>query len=224
MIPWLNTPQDFPPVQTALQEPNGLLAAGGELTPEWLITAYSKGIFPWFNPGDPILWWSPAPRMVLFPEEFQCARSLKKTIRSARFEIRLNTAFAEVIAACAAPRTPGSGTWISPQMQDAYLSLHQLGYAHSVEAWANGTLAGGLYGIALGEVFFGESMFFRVANASKVAFAALVDHLKKQHCAVIDCQMKTAHLASLGAREIPRSGFCAILKEHALPEKNHLIF
>ena len=213
MIPWLTRTNWFPPVDTALAEPNGLLAAGGDLSAERLLSAYRRGIFPWYSPGEPLLWWSPDPRMVLFPGEVRISRSLNRTLKSADYQIRLDSAFAEVIAACAAPREHGAGTWISDEMQTAYRCLHQLGYAHSVETWVEregkSTLVGGLYGIAIGRVFYGESMFSRVSNASKIALAHLCRLLERRGFVVIDCQMNTAHLASLGAREIPRWEFVA---------------
>ncbi|MBC9072074.1 leucyl/phenylalanyl-tRNA--protein transferase [Thauera sp. CAU 1555] len=207
MIPWLFDRPAFPPVERALREPEGLIAAGGELGPEWLLAAYRRGIFPWYSPGEPILWWSPDPRLVLFPGEIRITRSLRKTLRQGRFEIRLDTAFAEVMAACAAPREPGGGTWITAEMQAAYLRMHELGYAHSVESWSDGRLVGGLYGMALGRAFFGESMFSRQSDASKVALAHLARFLEMRDYAVIDCQMTTQHLLSMGAREVSRSDF-----------------
>lgn len=207
MIPWLFDRPAFPPVERALREPEGLIAAGGELGPEWLLAAYRRGIFPWYSPGEPILWWSPDPRLVLFPGEIRITRSLRKTLRQGRFEIRLDTAFAEVMAACAAPREPGGGTWITAEMQAAYLRMHELGYAHSVESWSDGRLVGGLYGMALGRAFFGESMFSRQTDASKVALAHLARFLEMRDYAVIDCQMTTQHLLSMGAREVSRSDF-----------------
>lgn len=208
MIPWLVEPE-FPPVDTALDDPNGLLAAGGELAPTWLLAAYRRGIFPWYNPGQPILWWSPDPRLVLYPSKLHISRSLRKTLRQKRFEVRFDTAFADVLAACADRGEPDVGTWITPQMQAAYLRLFELGYAHSVESWVGGELVGGLYGIALGRAFFGESMFSRRPDASKVALAHLAFRLQQIDFAVIDCQMTTPHLLSLGAEEIPRARFCA---------------
>jgi leucyl/phenylalanyl-tRNA--protein transferase len=207
MIPWLFDRPAFPPVERALREPEGLIAAGGELGPEWLLAAYRRGIFPWYSPGEPILWWSPDPRLVLFPGEIRITRSLRKTLRQGRFEIRLDTAFAEVMAACAAPREPGGGTWITAEMQAAYLRMHELGYAHSVESWSDGRLVGGLYGMALGRAFFGESMFSRESDASKVALAHHARFLEMRDYAVIDCQMTTQHLLSMGAREVSRSDF-----------------
>ncbi|MFN3985394.1 MAG: leucyl/phenylalanyl-tRNA--protein transferase [Rhodocyclaceae bacterium] len=212
MIPWLADAPAFPPVRRALRDPNGLLAAGGALTPEWLLAAYRKGIFPWYSRGEPILWWSPDPRLVLVPSEFKCSRSLKKRLRNRGFEVRFDTAFIQVVNACAAPRADATGTWITPEMRNAYAGMHELGHAHSIETWLDGELVGGLYGIAIGQVFFGESMFSRVADASKVALAALCHHLVAREFAVIDCQMTTAHLLSLGARELARSEFCAMLE------------
>jgi len=202
-----NPEQAFPSVQQALLEPNGLLAMGGCLSEKRLLAAYRLGIFPWYNPGEPILWWSPDPRMVLFPDELKISRSLQKALRQNRFELSFDRAFGEVVKACAAPRDGADGTWISPEINEAYQRLHQSGMAHSVEAWLNGDLVGGLYGVAIGQVFFGESMFHRVTDASKVAFACLVDNLKAWNYQLIDCQVRTEHLASLGARELPRHGF-----------------
>jgi len=215
MIPWLGRTPAFPPVEAALDDPPGLLAAGGLLEPQWLLAAYRHGIFPWYSEGQPILWWSPDPRLVLFPAEFHASRSLRRTLRREVFEVRLDTAFADVIAACAGPRRGADGTWITPQMQAAYVRMHELGYAHSVEAWQDGRLVGGLYGMALGRVFFGESMFSHVTDASKVCLAHLAAHLESLKFAVIDCQMTTAHLVSLGAREIPRAEFVALIDAHA---------
>ncbi|MCX8087458.1 MAG: leucyl/phenylalanyl-tRNA--protein transferase [Rhodocyclaceae bacterium] len=212
MIPWLDADSPFPPVTEALKDPNGLLAAGGDLSPARLIQAYRQGIFPWYSTGEPILWWSPDPRMVLFPAELKISRSLAKTLRNADYEVKLDTAFAEVIAACAAtPRPHQTGTWITPHMQAAYRRLHALGFAHSVETWRAGKLIGGLYGVALGRAFFGESMFSRASNASKIALAHLCAYLEARGFGIIDCQMETAHLASLGARPIPRDEFVARL-------------
>ena len=207
MIAWLSDDQPFPPVSRALAEPNGLLAAGGDLAPERLIDAYRHGIFPWYSEGDPILWWSPDPRMVLVPDELRVSRSLARTLRNRAHEVRFDTCFRDVIAACAAPREGASGTWIVPEMIEAYCTLHELGHAHSVETWIDGELAGGLYGVALGRVFFGESMFTRRPDASKIALAHLVALLKRRHCGLIDCQMPTRHLSSLGAHEMPRAEF-----------------
>ncbi|HEX5108454.1 MAG TPA: leucyl/phenylalanyl-tRNA--protein transferase [Vicinamibacterales bacterium] len=207
MIPWLGKNDPFPPVQLALTEPNGLLAAGADLSPSRLLDAYARGIFPWFSDGDPLLWWSPDPRMVLFLDELHMTRSLRRVVRSGRFLVTLDEAFPDVIAGCAAPREGQDGTWITPAMRDAYESLATMGYAHSVETWLNGELAGGLYGVAVGRMFFGESMFARQTDASKVALVHLVRQLQRWDFQLIDCQMSTAHLASLGAREIPRTQF-----------------
>jgi leucyl/phenylalanyl-tRNA--protein transferase len=213
MIPLLRGDTPFPPVSRALVSPNGLLCAGGDLSPERLLDAYSHGIFPWFSEGDPILWWSPDPRMVLFPEELKVSRSLRKAVDRGPYETRFDTAFRDVIAECSAPRDGQAGTWIVPEMIDAYTRLHELGFAHSVESWRDGELVGGLYGIALGDVFFGESMFSRATDASKVALVRLVEHLRGRGCRMIDCQQNTAHLASLGAREIPRKAFAQQVQE-----------
>ncbi len=213
MIPWLTDDPVFPPVSTALSEPNGLLAAGGRLEPQWLLAAYAQGIFPWYAEGEPLLWWSPDPRLVLLPSQIIVRRSLRKTLRNRRFDIRFDTAFSEVIRACAEPRGEVVGTWITPEMQSAYIRMHELGYAHSVEAWFEGELVGGLYGMALGRAFFGESMFSRRPDASKVCLVHLARHLEASGFAVIDCQMTTPHLRSLGAMEIDRAEFCAGLRE-----------
>lgn len=207
MIPWLAADDPFPPCNTALRQPNGLLAAGGDLSPRRLIDAYAHGIFPWYNAGEPILWWSPSPRMVLFPNELKVSRSLKKTIRNRAYEVRLDHSFTSVMQGCAQSRKGQSGTWITPVMIEAYTQLHRMGIAHSAETWVDGELVGGLYGIALGRMFYGESMFTNVTDASKIAFVHLVWQLKRWGFEMIDCQMKTAHLSSLGAREIPRADF-----------------
>ena len=213
MIPWLRGNAPFPPVSKALRSPNGLLCAGGDLSPGRIVDAYSHGIFPWYSEGEPILWWSPDPRMVLFPDELKVSRSLRKTVVRRVYETRVDTAFRQVMEACAAPREGQSGTWIVPEMIEAYSRLHELGYAHSVESWRDGVLVGGLYGLALGEAFFGESMFSRATDASKVALVRLVERLKASGCRVVDCQQATGHLASLGAREIPRARFSQLLRE-----------
>jgi leucyl/phenylalanyl-tRNA--protein transferase len=212
MIPWLRADTPFPPVAQALKEPNGLLAGGGDLSPQRLLAAYRHGIFPWYSPGEPILWWSPDPRMVLFPEEIRIARSLAKTLRNADYRVTLDGAFDRVIAACAATPRPGqNGTWITSEMQQAYLRLHALGHAHSVETWRGGELVGGLYGVAIGRAFCGESMFSHVTDASKIALAHLCRFLAGRGFGIIDCQMETAHLTSLGARPIPRDDYLARL-------------
>ena len=213
MIPWLRGDAPFPPVSKALRSPNGLLCAGGDLSATRLIEAYRHGIFPWFSEGDPILWWSPDPRMVLFPDELKVSRSLRRAVRRGAYETRFDTAFSDVMRACAAPRAGQHGTWIMPEMIAAYTVLHHIGVAHSVESWLDGELVGGLYGLWLGKVFFGESMFSRATDASKVALVRLVERLKAMDCRVIDCQQATAHLASLGAREIPRKEFAKLLQD-----------
>ncbi|WP_374424811.1 leucyl/phenylalanyl-tRNA--protein transferase [Chromobacterium sp.] len=215
MIPWLGPELVFPPTRLALREPNGLLAAGGDLSPQRILAAYSQGIFPWFSEGEPILWWSPAPRMVLCPAELKVSRSMDKVLRNQRYQIRVDTAFREVMAACAEPRGQQQGTWIVPEMVEAYCRLHQLGYAHSFETWVDGELVGGLYGIGLGLMFYGESMFSRRSNASKLAFIHMVRHLQEQGVTMIDCQMHTRHLQSLGAKLVSRQTFLATLKENA---------
>ena len=196
----------FPPPELA--ERDGLLCIGGDLSEERLLLAYSMGIFPWYSDGDPILWWSPDPRLVLFPGELKVSRSLRQVLKNNIYETTLDAAFPEVIRNCASARRKGDeGTWITAEMTGAYIKLHRSGFAHSVECWQYGELAGGLYGVALGGVFFGESMFAKKNNASKVAFVALVKQLIKWDFALIDCQVTTRHLISLGAREIPRSEF-----------------
>ncbi len=213
VIPWLTEFEDFPSVEQALPDPNGLLAAGASLAPARLLNAYRRGIFPWFSEQQPILWWSPDPRMVLFPAEFRMPRSLSKRLRRRDYEIRIDTAFTSVMQACAMPRSDGNGTWITQDMIAAYCELHRLGHAHSIETWIDGELAGGLYGMALGRAFYGESMFARVNDASKLAFAHLVRQLERWRFGIIDCQMNTAHLARFGAREIPRAEFSRKLME-----------
>jgi len=213
LIPWLDSGDPFPEVERALAEPNGLLAAGADLSLPRLLEAYRNGIFPWFSHDQPILWWSPDPRMVLFPAELKVSRSLARTLRSTRFEVRADTAFDAVIEGCRQPRRGESGTWITEEMAEAYGTLHRAGFAHSVETWLDDKLVGGLYGVALGRAFFGESMFARVSDASKVALVALARQLQHWGFGVIDCQMNTAHLASLGAREIPRAEFTRRLRE-----------
>jgi leucyl/phenylalanyl-tRNA--protein transferase len=213
MIPWLVDDAPFPSVESALVDPNGLLCAGGNLSPERILSAYRQGIFPWFSAGQPILWWSPDPRMVLFPDEFKVSRSLRKTLKSGDYEIRLDSDFAGVINHCAHTERPGQpGTWITPEMRNAYLRLHELGWAHSVETWQDGVLTGGLYGLAIGKMFYGESMFSLRTDASKIAAAHLARFLGHQEFGMVDCQMRTDHLASLGAREIPRVVFLAQLQ------------
>ncbi len=203
----------FPPTEEA--EEDGLLAVGGDLTKERLLAAYSKGIFPWYEKGQPIMWWSPDPRLVLIPEELKISRSLRKVLRKQKFEIRLDSAFQQVIQACAdVRRERDEGTWIIPDIQQAYTDLHEEGFAHSIESWLDGKLAGGLYGISLGHCFFGESMFSTRNDSSKVALVALVDFSIQVGIKMIDCQMTTAHLLSLGAREIKRKMFLKNLKRY----------
>jgi leucyl/phenylalanyl-tRNA--protein transferase len=204
-------PEALPPTRYALREPNGLLAVGGSLSSAWILHAYRRGVFPWFSEGQPILWWTPDPRAVLFPGEFRCSRSLSKSMRNAGFEVRIDTAFAEVVGACAAPRRQEAGTWITPEMHRSYVELHQRGLAHSIETWRDGKLVGGLYGVGLGQVFFGESMFSLARDASKVALARLVAECDRRGIRLIDCQMATDHLASLGSRTIPRRDFERLL-------------
>lgn len=212
---WLEPGGDvnaFPAAEHALDEPPGLLAAGGDLRPERILAAYKRGIFPWYSPGQPILWWCPDPREVLFPREFRRTRSLAKRERNAGFDVRFDTAFTEVIEACAAPRDiDGGGTWITTEMRDAYVSLHRLGHAHSVETWFGDRLVGGFYGVRIGRVFFGESMFSRENDASKVALSALVRVAAVAEIELIDCQMPSRHLGSLGSRPLPRSEFLDLL-------------
>ncbi|MET0281492.1 MAG: leucyl/phenylalanyl-tRNA--protein transferase [Steroidobacteraceae bacterium] len=215
-IVWLSPedpPTAFPPVAQALQEPSGLLAAGGDLSPERLRAAYSRGIFPWFSPGEPVLWWSPDPREVLFPGELHISRSLQRRLRRGTYQVSENMDFAGVIAACAAARGPDTGTWISAEMQSAYLALHRLGVAHSIEVRCGDELVGGLYGVRCGRVFSGESMFSRRDDASKVALAWLAQHCPARGVAVIDCQMPSAHLRSLGSRALPRHEFVQLLQD-----------
>ncbi|MGE5536748.1 MAG: leucyl/phenylalanyl-tRNA--protein transferase [Bacillota bacterium] len=224
MIPWLESSTPFPDVSTALTEEDGapgLLAAGGDLSPKRLLEAYRHGIFPWYSEGQPILWWSTDPRMVLFTDRFTVSHSLRKTLKKVhksmhsdrRWEVRFDAAFEEVMLACAAPRKEGAGTWISDDIVRGYSALHRRGYAHSSELWLDGQLVGGAYGVSIGRMFYGESMFARIPDASKVALAYLVHFLKANGVAMIDCQQETSHLASLGAAPIPRTEFLALLRE-----------
>jgi leucyl/phenylalanyl-tRNA--protein transferase len=212
MIPWLDSRDSFPPVTAALRNPNGLLAAGADLSTERLLDAYAHGIFPWFGEDDPLLWWSPDPRMVLFTSELHLSHSLRKTIRSGRLRVSLDSCFAQVMEGCAAPRQGQHGTWITPEMSEAYRRLFDVGYAHSVEVWADQQLVGGLYGVAVGRMFYGESMFSRVSDASKVALVALVKQIERWGFPCVDCQMSTSHLFSLGAREVSRTTFLRLLR------------
>lgn len=215
-IPWLDPASVyFPSPDLALSEPNGLLAAGGDLSPERILNAYQHGIFPWFNQGEPILWWSPSPRAVIFPEQHHVSKSLRKTIRKGIYRVTFDRCFSDVMRACAEPRAYANSTWISNELIASYSNLHEQGYAHSVEVWKHigdhEELVGGLYGIALGRIFFGESMFSRADNASKVGFAYLVGQLKSWDFQLIDCQVANDHLFSLGAIEIPREEFQQLL-------------
>lgn len=215
-IRWLSSgadPDVFPAPHEALKEPNGLLAAGGDLRPERLLSAYRRGIFPWYERGQPILWWCPDPRAVLFPSDLRVSRSLRKTVRRRTFSITADVAFGDVLEGCAAPRTYGSETWITDEMAIAYRRLHRLGWAHSFEAWRDGALVGGLYGVAIGRVFFGESMFARVSDASKAAFVSAVKYLSARGFELIDCQIASDHLRRFGATDIPRERFLRLLTD-----------
>lgn len=202
----------FPPVNLAT--PEGLLAIGGDLSPRRLMLAYQNGIFPWYSDDDPILWWSPDPRLVLYPSELRISHSLQKTIRKASYQITIDTHFERVIEACARTRRKnGQGTWITADMKQAYIRLHQMGFAHSVEAWHQNQIVGGLYGVSLGRCFFGESMFSEMTDASKVALVYLRDYLQNRNFDFIDCQLPTDHLIRLGARKVPRDTFILQLKD-----------
>ena len=216
MIAWLapgDPPASFPPVERALREPSGLLAAGGDLSCERLLAAYRRGIFPWYSPGQPVLWWSPDPREVLFPQEFHRSRSLARALRTRGFEYHTDRDFEAVLVACATPRAASPGTWITAEMHAAYLNLHRLGFAHSAEIWRAGRLVGGVYGVQLGRVYFGESMFSLERDASKAALDGLVRQGLEQDWTMIDCQLPSAHLRSLGSRAIPRAQFLARLAQ-----------
>ena len=205
-------PNWFPPLEQALLEPPGLLAAGGDLSPARLLAAYERGVFPWYSEQQPILWWSPDPRMVLFPEEFNCSRSLRKSLRNAGFTTRVDEAFGATIRACAEPRRSGPETWLNREMIASYEQLHRLGFGHSIETYRDEALVGGLYGLQLGQVFFGESMFSRCPDASKTALARLVEECRERDIKLIDCQVASSHLASLGAREVSRGQFANLLR------------
>lgn len=209
----LNTDIQFPPVEMANED--GILAIGGDLSAERLLLAYRSGIFPWYSEGEPIIWWSPDPRFVLFPEKLKVTKSMQTILNNGKFRFTINRAFSRVIQNCKTTyRKDQEGTWITPAIQDAYTKLHELGYAHSAEAWLNGELVGGLYGIRIGKVFFGESMFSKESNASKFAFINYVRQLQKENVALIDCQVYTAHLESLGAKMIDRNKFMGLLSEN----------
>ena len=215
MLTWLQRDDlSFPPLEKAMREPNGLLAAGGDLSPERLLAAYRHGCFPWYQDGQPLLWWSPDPRTVLYPDELHVSRSLSKKLRQEAFDVTFDRAFRDVIQACAGPRSYTNGTWITTPMQDAYVKLHQLGVAHSIEVWQDQLLVGGLYGLAMGRLFFGESMFSHTTDASKAGFVTLVERLRDWGFKMIDCQMPTQHLASFGARSISREAFAETLAKH----------
>jgi len=207
-----STAADFPDPELALDDPNGLLAIGGDLSAARLLGAYQKGIFPWFEEGDPVLWWCPDPRAVLLPDEFHLSRSLRKTLRRGGFSVSVNQCFDQVITTCAAIRMPEQ-TWITPQMIQAYQNLHSLGYAHSVETWYDNKLCGGIYGVAIGRMFFGESMFSTRSNASKIALFKLVKLARELDIRAIDCQIPSQHLTSLGSRLLPRTDFLLMLAE-----------
>lgn len=215
MLTWLQRDDlSFPPLGKALREPNGLLAAGGDLSAERLLAAYRHGCFPWYQEGQPLLWWSPDPRTVLYPRELHVSRSLRKRMRQECFTVTFDRAFADVINGCAGPRSYTQETWITSQMKSAYLKLHEMGVAHSVEVWRDRQLVGGLYGLALGRLFFGESMFSQANDASKVGFVTLVERLQEWGFKLVDCQMPTQHLASFGARAISRNTFAEALAEY----------
>jgi len=207
VLTWLERDDPFPPPEKALREPNGLLCAGADLSVPRLLEAYRHGIFPWYSGDEPILWWSPDPRMVLFCDELKVSRSLAKNIRNKGFEVRMDSAFAKVVKACSEPRKGEAGTWLGPTMRKAYLALHNAGHAHSFETWQDGKLVGGLYGVQIRRMFYGESMFSTATDASKVALVGLVEEMRRQSMPLIDCQQRTPLLASLGGREIPRREF-----------------
>jgi leucyl/phenylalanyl-tRNA--protein transferase len=219
-IKWISPddpPDAFPPVSCAMRAPNGLLAAGGDLAADRLLYAYEHAIFPWFDTGQPILWWSPDPRCILRPDGLHVARRFRQAVRNASFRISFNTVFEDVIAACGGARKTGTATWITPEMVSAYSELHATGWAHSVEVWRDEQLVGGLYGIAIGRAFFGESMFSRVNNASKVAVLALCRRLLERGFVVLDCQVPSPHLMSLGASLMPRTEFAGLLASACSP-------
>lgn len=219
-ITWLSpadAPERFPPLEQALDDPPGLLAAGGDLSPERLVAAYGRGIFPWYSAGQPVLWWAPDPREVLRPSDFRLSRSLVKAIRNRGFHTTTDQAFREVLSGCSAPRGDQSGTWLTAEMQAAYLALHERGLAHSIETWLGARLVGGLYGVQLGRLFFGESMFSRERDASKVALARLVEECRRHGIPLIDCQLPSPHLRSLGSHAVSRQDFQQLLAEHTGP-------
>ena len=220
-LTWLSArdaPENFPPLEQALDEPAGLLAAGGDLSAARLLAAYRLSIFPWYSPGQPVLWWAPDPREVLFPQEFRASRSLPKALRHRGLRTTIDHDFRAVIEGCAAPRAASAGTWITSDMQKAYADLHARGFAHSIETYHDAKLVGGLYGVRMGAVFFGESMFSRERDASKIALASLVQACLQNDIVVIDCQLPSRHLRSLGSRPISRAQFRALVRAHAVPE------
>jgi len=217
---WLSpneAPDSFPSAGDALTEPNGLLAVGGDLSPQRLLAAYPKGIFPWYEEGQPILWWSPDPRAVLVPADLHVSRRLSRTLRQSRLRLSADTAFGAVVEGCAAPRRYAVGTWITPAMHEAYERLHRQGWAHSFEAWNGGDLVAGMYGVAVGRVFFGESMFARISDASKIVFVSAVQYLQARQFELIDCQVWSDHLESLGATTLPRTAFLGLLQQLCEP-------
>lgn len=219
-VTWLNAgdpPERFPPVSNALREPDGLLAAGGDLAPERLLYAYAHGIFPWYDEGQPLLWWSPDPRCVFFRDDFHVSRRLQRTLRRTTAEIRINSAFHDVILACAGPRKSEQGTWITPAMIAAYEDLNKQGWAHSIEVWQENELIGGLYGLCIGRAFFGESMFSKVPDASKLALLYLSNRLQNGDFELLDCQVSSGHLLRLGARMVPRTEFLSRLDSACTP-------
>jgi leucyl/phenylalanyl-tRNA--protein transferase len=221
-MPVFRLPDEYIFPDPQLAEPDGLLAVGGDLNPARLLAAYQQGIFPWYSDQEPILWWSPAPRLILLPEEFHLPKRLGRTLRKKTFEVRADTAFAEVISACAGIRQEnGEGTWITEDMQNAYIQLHELGFAHSVESWYEGELVGGLYGVCLDRIFFGESMFSRKSDASKVAFATLMSNTEQLNIRIVDCQMTTQHLLRFGSREVSREEFDDLLEQFIQEVKPH---
>lgn len=224
-ITWISSadpPEAFPDVASAFDTPDGLLAAGGDLSETRLLYAYRHGIFPWFDDGQPILWWSPDPRCIIRPDEFHLSRRLSRYLRQSGFEVSCNTAFDAVIAECAVDREGQQGTWITTEMLEAYSQLHKSGWAHSIEIWSGGVLSGGLYGLAIGKAFFGESMFSRHSNASKAAVFALCQLLEQADFAVLDCQVESPHLVSLGATLLPRTEFAAMLSVACEPQSQML--
>lgn len=213
MLPYLNKQSPFPPVEDALVEPNGLLAAGADLSPARLLSAYKNGIFPWYSSGEPILWWSPDPRAVFFVENFKVHKSVIKTLKKNNLSVTLNKDFTQVIHECAAPRDNDEGTWITQEMIEAYINLHQQGHAHSVEVWQEDKIVGGIYGVASGTIFCGESMFSRISNGSKIALSCLVKHLKTNHFKLIDCQVENSHLERLGITLLNRKIYLKLLED-----------